>query len=102
MKLLQQTIEKIEGLDQEMIEKAKARVDSLIKPPKSLGRLEDIAIQLAGITGKLYPEIDQKAVIVMAGDHGVYEEGVTSNPQGGYFCTNVEFCERINWSMCDR
>ena len=60
MKLLQQTIEKIEGLDQEMIEKAKARVDSLIKPPKSLGRLEDMAIQLAGITGKLYPEIDQK------------------------------------------
>ena len=42
MKLLQQTIEKIEGLDQEMIEKAKARVDSLIKPPKSLGRLETL------------------------------------------------------------
>ena len=60
MKLFQQTIEKIEGLDQEMLRKARVRVDSLIKPPKSLGKLEDMAIQLAGITGKLYPEIDQK------------------------------------------
>ena len=95
MKLLQQTIEKIEGLDQEMIEKAKARVDSLIKPPKSLGRLEDIAIQLAGITGKLYPEIDQKAVIVMAGDHGVYEEGVTSNPQEVTFAQTLSFAKGL-------
>ena len=38
-------------------------------------------MQLSGITGTLYPAVDQKVVIVMAGDHGVYEEGVTGNPQ---------------------
>src|SRR5699024_4671595 len=53
----------------------------LIKPPKSLGNLEDIAVQLAGITKDVYPKVDKKAVIVMAADHGVYEEGVSNNPQ---------------------
>lgn len=81
MKLLQETIAIIEGLDQEMMEKAQVRVDNLVKPPKSLGQLENIAIQLSGITKELYPSIDQKAVIVMAADHGVYEEGISSNPQ---------------------
>lgn len=81
MSLLQQTIKKIEGLDQEMMAKATERVDSLSKPPKSLGKLEAIAVQLSGITGRLFPKIDKKAVIVMAGDHGVYEEGISSNPQ---------------------
>ncbi len=81
MELLQQTINKIGELDQAAMEKARKRVDSLIKPPKSLGRLEDLAVQLSGITGELYPSIDKKVVIVMAGDHGVYEEGVTNNPQ---------------------
>jgi len=79
--LLQQTIEKVEDLDQEMLVKARERVDSLIKPPKSLGKLEDIAVQLSGITKELFPAVDQKVMIVMAADHGVYEEGVTSNPQ---------------------
>ncbi|MFJ8260380.1 nicotinate-nucleotide--dimethylbenzimidazole phosphoribosyltransferase [Rummeliibacillus sp. NPDC094406] len=81
MNLLQQTIEKIEDLDQEMMAKAQHRVDNLIKPPKSLGKLESIAIQLSGITGESFPSIDQKAIIVMSADHGVYEEGVTNNPQ---------------------
>ena len=81
MNLLQQTMKRIEPLDQEMMELARERVGSLIKPPKSLGRLEDLAIQLAGIQGVLYPEVERKAIIVMAADHGVYEEGVSSNPQ---------------------
>jgi len=81
MRLLDETIHKIERLDEKVMEKARERVDSLIKPPKSLGRLEDIAIQLSGITGELYPAIDQKAIITMAADHGVYEEGISSNPQ---------------------
>lgn len=81
MNLLQQTMKRIEPLDQEMMELARERVGSLIKPPKSLGRLEDLAIQLAGIQGVLYPEVERKAIIVMAADHGVYEEGISSNPQ---------------------
>jgi nicotinate-nucleotide--dimethylbenzimidazole phosphoribosyltransferase len=81
MQLLQKTIHKIERLDEEMMAKARARMDSLIKPPNSLGKLEDIAVQLVGITRNFNPGIDQKAVIVMAADHGVYEEGISSNPQ---------------------
>lgn len=81
MGLLEKTIERIEGLDKEAMEKARNRVDNLIKPPKSLGRLEDLAVQLAGITGNIHPVVDNKAIIVMAADHGVYEEGVAGNPQ---------------------
>ena len=91
MELLQQTIRRIEGLDQEMVATAQTRVDSLIKPPKSLGKLEDLAVQLAGITGKLYPDIDQKAIIVMAADHGVYDEGISSNPQEVTFGQTLSF-----------
>ena len=95
MNLLQQTIEKIEDLNQEMMAKAQHRVDSLIKPPKSLGKLESIAIQLSGITGEIFPSIDQKAIIVMAADHGVYEEGVTSNPQVVTFAQTLNIAKGI-------
>lgn len=81
MELLQQTLQQIQAVDQDMMVKARERVDALSKPPQSLGKLESLAVQLSGITGELFPNIDQKAMIVMAGDHGVYEEGVTNNPQ---------------------
>src|SRR5690625_1744878 len=90
MRLLEETVQKIERLDEEMMEKARERMDNLIKPPKSLGRLEDIAAQLSGITGKLYPVIDQKAIITMAADHGVFEEGISSNPQEVTFARSEE------------
>jgi len=91
MRLLEETVQKIERLDEEMMEKARERMDNLIKPPKSLGRLEDIAAQLSGITGKLYPVIDQKAIITMAADHGVFEEGISSNPQEVTFAQTLLF-----------
>lgn len=53
----------------------------MTKPPGSLGILETVAAQIAGITGKCLPSINKKAVIVMAGDHGVVEEGVNAYPQ---------------------
>ncbi|MCC5910960.1 MAG: nicotinate-nucleotide--dimethylbenzimidazole phosphoribosyltransferase [Clostridiaceae bacterium] len=81
MELLKTTIEKIQDLDQEVMDKARSRVDQLIKPPKSLGRLEDLAVQLAGIRREIKPRVDKKAIIVMAGDHGVCDEGVAPNPQ---------------------
>ncbi|MBD7908534.1 nicotinate-nucleotide--dimethylbenzimidazole phosphoribosyltransferase [Sporosarcina gallistercoris] len=81
MKILEETVQKIDKLDTEMIESAWKRVDSLIKPPKSLGRLEEIAVQLVGITRNPSPSVERKAMIVMAADHGVYEEGISSNPQ---------------------
>jgi nicotinate-nucleotide--dimethylbenzimidazole phosphoribosyltransferase len=60
---------------------ARARHDTLTKPQGSLGRLEALSIQLAGITGQARPQIRHKAIITMAGDHGVVAEGVSAYPQ---------------------
>ncbi|MFZ5968112.1 MAG: nicotinate-nucleotide--dimethylbenzimidazole phosphoribosyltransferase [Bacillota bacterium] len=81
MELLKHTLQQIGELHQESMSKARNRVDFLIKPPGSLGRLEDLAVHLSGITGDLFPKVDNKVVIVMSADHGVYEEGVAPNPQ---------------------
>ena len=53
----------------------------LAKPPGSLGRLEEISIQLAGITGRVHNELTQKQLLVFAADNGVVAEGVSSAPQ---------------------
>lgn len=81
MNLLEKTLMQVKGLDEDAMLKAKERVDNLIKPIGSLGRLEEIAVQLAGITGNIYPRVDKKSVIVMAADHGVYEEGIAAAQQ---------------------
>lgn len=60
---------------------ARARQDMLTKPQGSLGRLEELSIQLAGITGKEIPVVKDKVIITMAGDHGVVAEGVSAYPQ---------------------
>ena len=59
---------------------ARERQDQLTKPAGSLGVLEQISIRLAGIGGEVCPTVDKKAVVVMAGDHGVTEEGVSAFP----------------------
>ncbi|GAB6100466.1 nicotinate-nucleotide--dimethylbenzimidazole phosphoribosyltransferase [Halanaerocella petrolearia] len=81
MSLLEETVTKIEKLDQEKMDLVQKRLDSLTKPPGSLGKLEKIAVKLAGITGKLFPKVDQKHHVVMAADHGVVTEGVSAFPQ---------------------
>ena len=81
MELLNSTIGSIKGLNMERMIEAEERMNSLLKPPGSLGRLEEIAIQLAGITGKLHNTIQKKCIIVMAGDNGIVKEGVTSFPK---------------------
>ncbi|HEX6551917.1 MAG TPA: nicotinate-nucleotide--dimethylbenzimidazole phosphoribosyltransferase [Ktedonobacteraceae bacterium] len=70
----------VEPLDAAAMELASARQHQLTKPAGSLGRLEDIAVQIAGITGQPVPGIGRKAVIIMAGDHGVTSEGVSAYP----------------------
>ncbi len=60
---------------------ARERQNMLTKPAGSLGRMEELSIQLAGITHKSIPSIKEKAIIVMAGDHGVGAEGVSAYPQ---------------------
>lgn len=81
MKLLQSTLEKIEKLDEFYMEKANEKLDNLIKPLGSLGKIEDICIQLAGIYESESFDTSKKTIIAFGGDHGVYEEGIASSDQ---------------------
>ncbi|MGG3448751.1 nicotinate-nucleotide--dimethylbenzimidazole phosphoribosyltransferase [Domibacillus aminovorans] len=56
-------------------------VNSLTKPLGSLGRLEDLAIELAKMTGDPFPDVSPPGVIVFAADHGITDEGVSAYPQ---------------------
>ncbi|MGD8189562.1 nicotinate-nucleotide--dimethylbenzimidazole phosphoribosyltransferase [Brevibacillus ginsengisoli] len=78
---IQQRIAEIQPFNQEAAEQAKAHIDQLTKPPGSLGRLEELAIQLAGITGEPFPVVTPPGIIVFAGDHGVVDEGVSAFPK---------------------
>lgn len=71
----------IPPLDQACMHAARARQDTLTKPQGSLGRLEELSIQLAGIYVQPIPSLREKAIIVMAADHGVVAEGVSAFPQ---------------------
>ena len=72
---------KIEPLDEAAMTAARERQAQLAKPPGSLGRLEDLSVQLAGITGKVHNRIEKKHLLVFAADNGVVAEGVSSAPQ---------------------
>ena len=76
-----ETLKQIGELNQEAMLGARQRMDNLIKPPGSLGFLEEIAVKVAGITGNPRPKIGRRSVIIMAGDHGVIAEGVSAAPQ---------------------
>lgn len=78
---LPELIEKIQPLDAAAMQAARARQNRLTKPQGSLGRLEDLSIQVAGITANPLPRLVHKVVTVMAGDHGVVAEGVSAYPQ---------------------
>lgn len=67
--------------DEQLRAAAQAHSDQLTKPPGSLGKLELVAAQIAAITGELWPDLSQRTVVIMAGDHGVCEEGVSAFPQ---------------------
>ncbi len=79
--VLNEIIKGIEKIDLDSAKGMEDRLDAKIKPLKSLGVLEDIAIQLAGVQRTAYPKILGKAVLLMAGDHGVVKEGVSAAPQ---------------------
>ncbi|MBP3918371.1 MAG: nicotinate-nucleotide--dimethylbenzimidazole phosphoribosyltransferase [Clostridia bacterium] len=74
-------IQSIGELDQTAMQKAQQRQDELAKPPRSLGRLEALSVQLAGITGKLHNCVDKRELLVFCADNGVVEEDVSSAPQ---------------------
>ena len=92
---LYSVISGITELDKNIINEAKKRVDSLAKPLGSLGKLEDIALKLAGITGKVKNKIKKKCIIIMAADNGVVEEGVASAPQSVTLAQTINFSRGI-------
>jgi len=78
---LAEIIEGIKSVDPEWVQKAQERTAQLVMPTRALGRLHEISEQLCGIQETLAPAINHKAILVMAGDHGVVEEGVSAYPQ---------------------
>jgi nicotinate-nucleotide--dimethylbenzimidazole phosphoribosyltransferase len=77
---LPKSIFSIPPLSQKYIHLAAKRQAQLTKPAGSLGRLEEVAIKVAGIQRKEIPELGKKRVILCAGDHGITAEGVSAFP----------------------
>lgn len=78
---IKETIDRIKPLKTEFISKAQKRLDRLTKPKGSLGMLEKFAARIVTITENMTPRFEKKTVIVMAGDHGVVDEGVSAYPK---------------------
>jgi nicotinate-nucleotide--dimethylbenzimidazole phosphoribosyltransferase len=80
--LLAATIAEVRGPDAHAAADARERQGRLTKPPGSLGVLEDVSVQLAGLAGQCPPPLPEPAAVaVFAGDHGVHAQGVTPWPQ---------------------
>ena len=71
----------IKPLDSQAMAAARQRQNELLKPAGSLGELEEISIQISGITGKVKNKIEKKIHFLFGSDHGIYDEGVSASPQ---------------------
>ena len=80
-KELDTLVREVLPLDRSAMTAAEEYQARLAKPPGSLGRLEEISIQLAGITGRVHNALNKKQLLVFAADNGVVAEGVSSAPQ---------------------
>ena len=81
MTLLDKTLKQIVPQDQAAREKARQRLDQLTMPHWALGRLMDLAMDLAGMTRSTTPSVGERVIVTMAADHGVVAEGVSKYPQ---------------------
>ena len=90
-KFIRDVIHSIRPLDENAIQAALARQESLAKPPHSLGRLEDIAVRFSGITGNVYNSLKKKCILVFSADNGVAAEGVASAPQSVTLAQTINF-----------
>lgn len=81
MESIEKTIGKIRAIDETIIKRTQERLDNLTKPLGSLGRLEELAKQICGITGKENPSLRNKVIFTLASDHGVTDEGVSAYPK---------------------
>ncbi|MDP3182723.1 MAG: nicotinate-nucleotide--dimethylbenzimidazole phosphoribosyltransferase [Desulfobaccales bacterium] len=80
MNELSQVIARIKPVDPAWLARAQERLDSLTKPPGSLGRLEELAARYVAIRQEMFPPLNKKRVVVFAADHGVVAEGVSAYP----------------------
>ncbi|ONG28517.1 nicotinate-nucleotide--dimethylbenzimidazole phosphoribosyltransferase [Escherichia coli] len=82
MQTLANLLNTIPAIDPAAMSRAQRHIDGLLKPVGSLGRLEALGVQLAGMPGlNGIPHVGKKAVLVMCADHGVWEEGVAISPK---------------------
>jgi len=93
--MLKQYLSQTKNVNEEAKVAAKERLDSLVKPPGSLGELEEIAIKLAGISGKTVSDLSKRAVLIFASDNGVVEEGVSLAPQEVTYIQTQNFAKGI-------
>ncbi|MFA9517855.1 nicotinate-nucleotide--dimethylbenzimidazole phosphoribosyltransferase [Halopenitus sp. H-Gu1] len=75
------TLPTVPPVDEAAEHDAMDRQPTLTKPPGSLGRLENLAVALAGLSGESRPELAEATVVVAASDHGVVDRGVSAYPQ---------------------
>lgn len=92
-KELMNYIQSIENINEKAFDKALARQAQLAKPPGALGKLEEISVKFAAITGQVKNYIKKKAVVILSADNGVVAEGVTPTPQ------SVTAAQTINFTM---
>ena len=81
METLKRTLEEIKPIDTQLMEEAQERLNNLTKPKRSLGRLEELARRIVGITKRKSPSLNKKVIFTIASDHGVTEEKVSLFPQ---------------------
>jgi nicotinate-nucleotide--dimethylbenzimidazole phosphoribosyltransferase len=91
----EEVVNGIKPLDETVMKESWQRIDNLVKPIGSLGRLEELAAQISGITGKVFNTIHKKCIVVMAADNGVYEEGFSTVPQELTLIQTVNFTKGI-------
>ncbi len=95
MEIFKNTLQCIEPLNKEAIKNACERLDSLTKPIGSLGEIENIIAKMAGITGKVHNKINKKNVVIMCGDNGVVDEGVSNCPKSVTATVTDNFTKKI-------
>lgn len=91
IKKILQSIDENGDLNQKVLNESHQRQEMLAKPMGSLGTLEDISIQLAGITGEVKNDTSRQAIVIMSADNGVVEEGVASAPQSVTLSQTINF-----------
>ena len=74
-------IQEIHPSTREWRQKAEARTAQLVMPPRALGRLHDLSERICAIQETLSPDVSRKTVLIMAGDHGIMDEGYSPFPQ---------------------